>query len=143
MFNRNKKSDKLYYFISVGKNNIFKIVEFQHYEYNDYNLAFGDAIYDNNGEIIGFDDTKTSNNGDFEQIMTTIVNIIYDFTDKNPKSIIEFTGSNNKRTTVYNYLLKRNYDTFIKDFELYGLLNNNKEIFNQNEKYEKLYIKRR
>ena len=142
IFNINKKSDELYYFTSIGKNTIVKIVEFYKLDDNNYNLGFGDATYDDNNDIIGYDDSIMSDNGDFEQVMTTIVNIIYDFTSKN-NNIVEFKGSCDKRTSLYNYLIKRNYDTFIKDFELYGLLNNNIKTYNKNEKYEKLYIKRR
>ena len=136
-----KYENVIYSFNSTGKKDILKVIEFQKIE-NEYNLAFGDALYDNENNIIGYDDTSMSDNGDFDKIISTLVTIIYDFS-KIFKNYIQFTGSSDKRTKIYNYLIKRYYDIFVIDFEIYGIINDNIEMFDTNKNYDIIKIKRK
>lgn len=93
-----------YVFISEGKRSIEKIVEFTPLQIsNTFNIAFGDALPD--GSI---DDMANSNNGDIIKVLSTVVKILEDFTDRFPESTVFFAGSTAERTMLYNaFLIKR------------------------------------
>lgn len=107
-----------YSFISTGKRTIIKVVEFTlTSKRNVYNLGFGDLLP--NGEI---DDTANSNNGDIIKIFATIIDILQDFTGRNPSYIILFLGSTPLRTLLYKRILKAYYQSFSADFFVSGLI---------------------
>jgi len=142
-YDNEKLSNKMYRFCSVGKKDIIKIVEFQKSK-KYYNLAFGDAIFDKDYKIIGYNDEINSNNGDIDKILHTIIFIILDFTN-DYKGDIKIQGSNDKRTNVYNYLIKRYFKEFNKNFEIFGYINNTREIFDilKQDNYDMIIIKRK
>ncbi len=86
-----------YKFISTGLQAIDKMVEFTPTEIrNVYNLAFGDQLP--NGVI---DDKANSNNGDIIKILATVIDILQDFTWRNPSFKVMFLGSTPLRTLLY------------------------------------------
>jgi hypothetical protein len=115
-----------YTFISTGKRNIDKVIEFIPTAKNNvYNLAFGDLLP--NG---GIDDMANSNNGDIIKIFATIINVLQKFTMKNPSFIIYITGSTRQRTLLYNRILKTYYQLFREKFAIAGLIKtDNGEIY--------------
>ena len=77
----NKEFSTRYRFFSTGKKPVEKIVEFTPLAIeNIYNLGFGDLLPD--GSI---DDKANSNNGDIIKVLSTVIYIIKDFTEENPK----------------------------------------------------------
>jgi len=90
------------------------MVEFTNVGMEDvYNLAFGDLLPD--GTI---DDTSNSNNGDIVKVLATVISILKDFTAKNPKAYVFFTGSTGERVQLYRRILKSYYSMFSKDFKI-------------------------
>lgn len=117
----NKEDAYRYTFISSGKRDIEKVVEFTPTSVkNIYNLGFGDSLP--NGEI---DDIVNSNNGDIVKIFATIIDILQDFTEQNPSFIILFLGSTPRRTALYNRILKTYYQSFSKKFKITGIVKTN------------------
>lgn len=76
------ETKRSYEFTSIGiKGKIDKMVSFQETNIeNLYNLGFGDKD-PITGEI---DDTIVTNNGDTEKVLSTIVGIVFAFTQKFP-----------------------------------------------------------
>jgi hypothetical protein len=106
-----------YRFFSLGKNKIEKIVDFAPYKSkNVMNLGFGDLLPD--GTI---DDKTASNNGDIKKVLSTVVMIVKQFTALHPQVIIHFSGSTARRTKLYTRILAMHYDSFIREFEIYGI----------------------
>lgn len=106
-------------FVSIGsKGRIKKLIKFSETHLEDvYNLGFGDKIEKTN-EI---DDLAISNNDDSEKVLATVVSAIYAFTDKKPEAWIYATGSTKVRTRLYRMGINKHYDKVVKDFEIYGL----------------------
>jgi hypothetical protein len=78
-----------YTFISTGRNKIIKAVDFSPTNVkNLYNLGFGDLLPDGS-----LDDHVNSNNGDILKVLTTVVQIMKDFTAQFPEIKILFLGS--------------------------------------------------
>ena len=78
-----------YVFISSGKRDIIKAVEFTPITINNvYNLGFGDLLP--NREI---DYKANSNNEDIIKVFATVIDILQEFTKMNPSFIIQFEGS--------------------------------------------------
>jgi len=107
-----------YSFVSIGKRNIEKVVEFTPTGIrNIMNLGFGDLLPD--GSI---DDTVHSNNGDIIKVLSTVVRIITDYTSHFPSIEILFTGSTDERTRLYTRILRTYYDVFNKQFTIKGII---------------------
>jgi hypothetical protein len=127
------KTFQAYSFISHGPNGpIHKIAKFNELYPNAYNFGFGD--YDaKTGDI---SDTKVSNNGDIELIMGTIGSIIYDFTNLFPKARVLIQGTNTARTRLYQMHITRHWHDIEPVFKIYGLLNDQWELFKKGINYE-------
>jgi len=105
-------SSERYVFISSGKQEIKKAVEFTASDrQNLYNIAFGDQLTD--GTI---DDTVKSNNGDIAKVLATVVKILTAFIAEVPQATIVFVGSSNERTRLYGRILRTYYLNFSKEY---------------------------
>lgn len=101
-----------YIFISIGRKRIIKAVDFSLTSVKGlYNIGFGDLLP--NGSM---DDKVNSNNGDIFKVLSTIAQIIRDFTAEFPNAKIVFTGSTNERTKLYGRILRMYYQEFRKEF---------------------------
>ena len=96
-----------------------------------YNLAFGDKD-PITGEI---DDLVVSNNGDSEKILSTVVSAVYAFCDKYPEACIFASGSTPARTRLYRIGIAKYFDDIKEDFEIYGQLEDNWELFEKGKEY--------
>jgi len=134
------KSLMLFEFVSEGPNGaIQKIIQYTETNTPDiYNLAFGDK--DTDGDI---DDSSVSNNGDREKILATVASTVYAFTEKYPESWVYATGSNKARTRLYRMGINKYFEEMDKDFEIYGLRNQEWEIFVKNTEYEAFLVKKK
>ncbi len=131
---------EVFEFVSVGtKGKITKLIKFSETHLKDfYNLGFGDK-YDETNDI---DDQVVSNNGDSEKVLATVVSAIYAFTDKNPDAWVYATGSTPSRMRLYRIGINKFYDYVIKDFEIYGLKNEEWVNYDKNTNFEAFVVKR-
>ena len=138
-----KSGEKLevFEFISVGpKGQIVKLVQFTPTNYKDlYNLGFGDK----NIETGRINDTVISNNSDSEKVLATVVTTLYAFTEKHKEAIIYATGSTKSRTRLYRMGISKYLDEVADDFEIYGEINNDWELFKKDVEYEAFLVKRK
>ena len=129
-----------YEFVSEGpKGKIKKVVRFSGITNNVYNLGFGD-LNEETGEI---SDTIVTNNNDSRKVLATVVATVHDFTQLHPEAWIIAKGSTQSRTRLYrigitNYLREIN-----KEFELYGLKDNQWQPFEKRRDYEAFLVKRK
>ena len=138
------ESDKkllLFEFVSVGpKGRIKKIVQYTETNLKDYyNLGFGDK-----DEITGeLNDLVITNNGDSQQVLATVASTVYAFTEKHPDAWIYAKGSTNVRTRLYRIGITNNLVEIKKDFDVYGLKNDQWHVFRKEIEYKAFLIKRK
>ena len=134
-----EKSLMVFEFVSEGpKGEIPKLIKYSETNLKDlYNLAFGDKNL-KTGEI---DDTIVSNNGYSEKVLATVVSTVYAFCDKHPESWIFATGSTKSRTRLYRMGITKYIDEVGKDFDVYGLRDNEWEEFVKEIEYDAFLVK--
>src|SRR5688572_24188442 len=121
-----------YEFTSTGpRGYIRKIVRFTLIGNNVFNLAFGD-LDEQTGEI---SDTVVTNNNDSRKVLATVAATVHDFTLKYPGALIIAKGRSHSRTRLYRMGITNNLEEIRKDFELYGLKEEQWEIFEQGKDY--------
>jgi uncharacterized protein DUF6934 len=131
----------LFEFVSVGpKGRIKKIVQYTETNLKDYyNLGFGDKD-EKTGEI---NDLVITNNGDSQQVLATVASTVYAFTDKHLDAWIYARGSNNARTRLYRIGITNNLLEIKKDFEVFGLKDDQWHTFRKDVDYKAFLIKRK
>ncbi|WP_298732425.1 hypothetical protein [uncultured Chitinophaga sp.] len=111
-------SSERYVFVSSGKQEIEKAVEFTAMEIpRYYNIGFGDQLP--NGTL---DDTVGSNNGDIIKVLATVVKIIVSFLSELPDATIFFVGSSSDRTRLYRRILRNYYYVFSNEYLITALV---------------------
>ncbi|MEO6356771.1 MAG: hypothetical protein ABIU77_03725 [Ferruginibacter sp.] len=130
-----------YEFVSEGpKGIIIKRIQFTLInEEQVYNIGFGDKD-PVNGEI---NDLVISNNGDSEKVLATVIAAVYAFCDKNPNIWIFATGSTNSRTRLYRIGITKYLEEIRLDFDLYGEINQEWELFEIGKNYTSFLAKRK
>jgi hypothetical protein len=128
-------------FISQGpKGQIPKLVKYSETNLKDmYNLAFGDK----DSKTGSINDTVISNNGDSDMILATVVSTVYAFTDKYPDSWVFATGSTKARTRLYRMGITKYITEIKKDFQVFGLRDDEWEKFEKEVEYEAFLVKRK
>jgi hypothetical protein len=106
---------------------------------NYFNLGFGDKD-EQTGEI---NDEVITNNGDSQKILATVASTVYAFTDKHPDAMIYAKGSTNVRTRLYRIGITNNLLEIKKDFNVFGLKNNQWHEFRKHTEYEAFLITRK
>ena len=104
-----------------------------------YNLAFGDRD-EESGEI---DDKSISNNGDSDMVLATVVSTVYAFTERYPDSWVFATGSTKARTRLYRRGLTKYLLEIRRDFQVFGLIDDEWEPFEKDVNYEAFLVKRK
>ena len=102
-------------------------------------MGFGDKN-DKTGEI---NDTIITNNGDSEKVLATVASTVYAFTDKNPEAWIHVKGSNMARTRLYRIGITNNLIEIRKDFNVFGLKDDQWHEFRSNTEYSAFLIRRK
>jgi len=128
-------SKSIFEFTSVGpKGKIPKIIIFSKKEAeNIYNLAFGD--YDiHSGHV---NDRVVSNNLDSEKVLATVIQSLYIFFNKYPKSIVIARGSTKSRTRLYRMGISKFHEQVSDVFYIMGKETevSNWEEFELNKEY--------
>ena len=141
-YNYSAEKKLMYFeFFSIGpKGQIKKIIEFSETNVKDvYNLAFGD--FDEKTQQIS--DTIVTNNGDSLKVLATVASSVYAFTAKRPEAWVFATGSTDVRTRLYRMGLTNNLAEISKDFNVYGLKEDQWEDFLIGDDYEAFLVKRK
>ena len=141
-YNYSAEKKLMYFeFCSIGpKGQIKKIIEFSETNIKDvYNLAFGD--FDEKTQQIS--DTIVTNNGDSLKVLATVASSVYAFTAKRPEAWVFATGSTDVRTRLYRMGLTNNLAEISKDFNVYGLKEDQWEDFLIGDDYEAFLVKRK
>jgi hypothetical protein len=131
----------VYHFLSLGKKNIPKQVIFYPTEdlENTYVLAFGDLLPNN--AINCYSD---SNNGDLRFVMTTVFKIAVQFLAKKPEARLLFWGSDQRRNSLYSYIITKNLDTLELSYDIYGIKANEEyELFLPHSEYSSFINKKK
>ncbi len=132
------KEEHLFYFVSEGsRGRILKLIHFTPTRYKRWNLAFGDY---RNGYL---DDQVVSNNDDLQKIMKTIIQAAYDFCEIYPERSIEIVPVDEKRKTLYNAIVRRNFETFSKSFVIKGEKGKRLFAYNPKENYDAFVFRRK
>ena len=136
-----EKSLMVFEFISQGpKGEIPKLVKYSETNLKDmYNLAFGDK----DSKTGNINDTVISNNGDSDMVLATVVSTVYAFTDKYPDSWVFAIGSTKSRTRLYRMGITKYISEIKKDFQVYGLREDELEKFEKEVEYEAFLVKRK
>ncbi len=136
-----EKSRKVFEFTSEGpKGEIPKLIRFTKMHIQGvFNLAFGDkkpGAYEMDDEVI-------SNNGDSRKVLATVANAVDIFTREYPSIWVFATGSTRSRTRLYQMSINKHLHEIIKNFEVYGLVNDEWQTFRSGIMYEAFLIKRK
>jgi hypothetical protein len=129
-----------YAFFSKGPKGIIrKVVRFQEFESNIFNLAFGDW----NEQHQQIDDFARSNNQDYDKVLATVAFVIKDFISFNPDATIVMRGSTTSRTRLYQMGIQANLDDINKLFVIKGFENDGWQDFKKGRNYEAFLLKAR
>lgn len=137
-----------YFFNSIGKETIEKVVEYQKLSPCDiinlglpsrievYNLAFGDRILGTKD----YSDQTTSNNGDTDKVLATVADTAFEFWEYFPNAVILFQGSNpESQEGLRTYLYQKKIERFMEEIKevalIYGIYNSQVEEFKMGKKY--------
>lgn len=135
-----KREDKRYEFYSESENRkVKKLVIFSGRDDNQvYNLALLDVLEDGQ-----YSDIVVTNNNDFQTVMATVIDILKDFLNEFPQKIVTFRGSDERRQRLYRIIITRELNIIKQNFSVFGLKNENVEIFEPNKEYELFIITKR
>jgi hypothetical protein len=130
-----KRNDKRYEFYSKSEEKeVKKLVIFsERSNGGTYNLALLDVL--ENGQ---YSDLSETNNNDFQTVMATVIDILKDFLNEFPDKIVTFKGSDERRQRLYRIIIARELKSINEHFNIFGLINENVEEFEQNVKYKLL-----
>lgn len=118
-------------FISVGQRVIRKVIIYQELPFpNAYNLAIGDI--DEQDKI---DFEVTSDNGDRDTILATVIQTLITFFEIHPQASVFITGSTTSRTRLYQVVIARELGEIQKRFDVLGVTENKTESFSQGKFY--------
>lgn len=100
-----------------------------------FNLALADAFPDGS-----YSDKSVTNNDDMEKVMATVIRTVLRFFERHPTKLVYIEGSTAERTRLYRIVISREISEIEKTFAVFGLLNDNMEIFKKNQNYEAFVI---
>lgn len=104
-------------FTSTGpKGTIEKIIEFQLFQKNRWNLAFGD-IKNNDWE-----DNVISNNDDMRKVLQTVANTVHLFFEKHPEQEVYIEPLDYKRKILYNRIFQQKWAEIEPLFSVRGMI---------------------
>jgi hypothetical protein len=116
-------SPVIFEFISEGpKGVIRKRVYYQKIDVDFYNLVLGDMDL----ETDTFNTTIVTDNQDTRKVLATVAETVKIFLNDNEEASIYAKGSTAARTRLYRIGISNYLDVIIEEFDIYGLLENNK-----------------
>lgn len=129
-----------YEFLSVSSSKqVRKLVLLTLTEFEDiYNLALLDLLP--NGETSDISEYK---NNDLKIILTTVINVVIDFLDKKPSTIILFQGRDEKRQRLYRIAINQELEVLQKVFNIFGSISDEISLFKPNKPYDFFLISKK
>ena len=115
---RNTPDYQVFTFISHGRHgDLVKIVSFEEVLWleNTFNLSLGTMLSNGEGDF-----ETISNNGDRNKVLATVVRIVNKFIEKYPEANIYLTGSDARRTLLYQRAIAYGYYELSQTFSIYG-----------------------
>jgi hypothetical protein len=114
-----------------------KIVVYSPFEDNPniYNLALADAFDDGT-----FSDKIVSNNNDLEKIMSTVVQTVFCFFEKNPTKFIYIEGNTLEKNRLYRIIISKELELIESIFFVNGINNSIPKKFQKNKNYQAFVI---
>lgn len=103
-----------------------------------YNLALGDR--DPTGQL---DDQPISANGDAQRVLLTVAAIVDTFTTHRPGALVYAEGGTPSRTRLYQMGIANNLSLILPDFDVFGLLSDNWQVFQRGVSYEAFLVRRK
>jgi hypothetical protein len=134
---REENSERFVFNSGEGASLIVKVVSFElvNSENRLYNLSLGDTKDNPWQSSAKVDFMVMSNNKDVFKVFNTVAICVELFLEKNPASIILFSGSTAKRTRIYLKLIERHLGFLQEKFLIKGVLENEFEDFEPNKNY--------
>jgi len=83
---------------------------------------------------------STTNNGDRDKILSTVVATAFSFFSKYPNYAIHVTGNTKSRTRLYQMAISNYFEELSIDFDIYGKLNGAYVRFKKGDNYEAFII---
>jgi hypothetical protein len=142
----NTSDYKTFTFISQGRHgDLVKIVSFGEIDEfsNVFNLALGTILP---GGKMDFE--TVTNNGDRNKILVTVADIILKFIENHPGKNVYITGSDDRRTLLYQRAIAYGYDELIEVFNIYGDISINSranefELFDKTRNYAGFLVEKK
>ncbi|AKD54483.1 DUF6934 family protein [Spirosoma radiotolerans] len=125
-----------YEFTSIGQRVVRKVIIYQELPFpNVYNLALGDT--DDQGKA---DFGITSDNGDRDTILATVIQTLITFFHKYPQASVFIAGSTPSRTRLYQGVINRELGEIQKRFDVLGVTEDGTESFSKGKSYQAFVI---
>jgi hypothetical protein len=113
-----------------------KVVEFSEFDVgNLFNLALFDVSEDGK-----FSDISVSDNGDMENILSTVIQTIQVFLALHPKAKVLFMGSTKSRNRLYRAVIAKYFHATERIYEIHGITDWKNEPFEKNKDYDAFMI---
>lgn len=129
-----------YQFYSVGvRGRIKKVIVFQEFDIDRYNLAFGDWDESKND----IDDQIVSGNQDKQKVLSTVAFALFDFMKENPHATVIAVGSTPSRTRLYQMNISAFFEEIDEHFDIRGYVDGVWEHFMKGVKYEAFLLTNR
>jgi len=114
----NTPNYRVFRFVSYGRHgSMVKIVIFEEFKrWNDtFNLALGTLLTDGETDFV-----TITNNGDRNKILATVARIVGIFIEQHPGKNVYITGSDRRRTILYQRAIAYGYTELTQMFNIYG-----------------------
>ncbi len=133
-----RQEDSLIFsFISEGTKGRFeKLGKYDQIDEVTFNLGFGDRI----GKTRNFDNKVVTDNGDIREVLATVVATLDIFFENHPDMFVFIRGSNRKRTRIYCWIVKNNFEMFKNNYQFWGGLGWLVEEFQPDKDYDRILI---
>lgn len=120
-------------FYSEGpKGSIKKVIEYQEFSKNIFNLMFGDWD-EKSKKIINH---SRSNNGDRDKILATVASTVIDFMRTRSKAVIFAKGETPEKTRLYQMAINKNWEIISRLFIIKGFYLGVWEPFKKGKNYD-------
>lgn len=131
----------IFTFVSEGKRGrIKKVVRYDMIYKNVFNLGFGDF----DQKTLQLNDKADSNNGDIRKVMATVIQTLPLFFEKHPDKVVQFKGSDQRRTLFYSRIIRTYQHEIEDDFQITGkTIEGRFEAIKEESRYEYFIIRKK
>lgn len=121
-----------FYFRSEGPKGVFhKLVLFEWIPGEGcFNLAL--CVLQNNKWV----DDIVTNNDDFVKTISTVAKTVLEFFEVHPDAVLQIGADERRRLGVYNGIFRRRQDEIQAIYEVHGIIEGRKELYQPQKNYE-------